>query len=117
MHFFPRLAEISLYLLLVSLMKSEFHTSSHEGNPMTGFWTKMLSIFSLTLSNPFIDLEHDLVCLSPKKYMEYELNLFFINSPCRLHLLLERIIPTLVRLISGSLIASIPTHKNGSEKR
>ena len=56
-----------------------------------GFWSTCVSILSLASSNPLIDLAHDIVHLA-RKYVEYELKLFFINSPCRFRVLLEIII-------------------------
>ena len=46
------------------------------------------------LSNPFIDLEHDIVRFGTRKYVEYELDLFSINFPSRFSVLLEIIIPS-----------------------
>ena len=42
------------------------------------FWIQLLSIFSLTLSNPFIDIEHNLVrVLAQENMWTCELTWFF----------------------------------------
>ena len=57
------------------------HHSLENNSKRAGLWSKMLSIFSLTLSNPFIDFEHYLVRFGIKKDEKSELNLFSINFP------------------------------------
>ena len=60
----------------------------------TGFWSEVLFIFSLTFSNPFIDLRHDLVRLFARKHVEYEVTLFSIISHLRFPVLREILIPS-----------------------
>ena len=67
-HFLPYFTEIAHYILSVPVRKLEFHASfSWENSTRTGFWIKLLNIISLTLSNPFIDVEYLLVRLCSGK--------------------------------------------------
>ena len=82
-----------------------------------GYWSKMLSIFSLDFSNPLIDVEHYLIRLITRKFVEYEWicspsNIFAVSlqyARCCLHLS--------VNLISGMLIACFPRHRTGNLRK
>ena len=74
-----------------------------------GFWRKMLSILSMSLSNPLIDSEHNLVRFGTKKCVESDLNVFSINFPCGFLVLLEVITPSFGEL-DFKLVQSLFSH-------
>ena len=67
----------------------------HENDSMwAGFWSKLLSIFHLNLSNPFIEFGRAFVRLGTWKYVKCQLNWFSIDSLCGACVVLEMLFPS-----------------------
>ena len=80
LHFLMYLTELTFYILSILVSKLEFQTwFPREISTTTEYWIKLMLIFSLTLTNPFIDVEYCLARLCNGRRVECKLNCFSIN--------------------------------------